>query len=268
MIESKTIPLENIYISSLNVRKNYDQDAYETNITELASNIKQYGLLNPLTVRESPDRPGMYEVVAGQRRYMALQQLKWDNAPCRVVPFKDDEDIMLISLAENIQRCSMTVQDKCTTIHKLYITHKKNINVVKYLTNLSISTLKRYLNISDNLSPTLFDRFDEKGEGRLTVDIADLLVKAVPHKGRQRKALRILRRLKTNRERKVALGKLIKNPKLSLESIVRDIKPSSVKKKKQTQTINIPWIPDPQNKPHPIPKELYKVIYDLVKKFQ
>lgn len=265
MIEPITIPLSHIYISP-NALKNYNKDAYETNLETLASNIQQYGLLNPLTVHASPDRAGMYEVVIGRRRFMALHKLGWNEAPCRVISSQNDKDIMLINLAEDVQRCSTTVQEKCAAIHKLYMAHKKDIGAVKNLTNLSVNTLKRYININKNLTPTLYAMFNEKGDHRLTVDVADLLVKAVPHKAKQKKALRIMYKLKTNRERKMVLGKVIQNPQLSLESIVLDI--TKTYQQEEQFKFSTPWIPDPQNKPHPIPKQLYSVIYELVRNFE
>lgn len=61
-------------------------------VEELAANIELIGLLDPLRVRENPDKPGRYLIVSGHRRRAALGTLceedpeKWSKAPCIVEP--------------------------------------------------------------------------------------------------------------------------------------------------------------------------------------
>lgn len=78
-------------------RKYFDPEA----IAQLAESIRQYGVLNPLTVRRSPS--GGYELVAGERRLRAARVAGLNDVPCLVIA-ADNEDSSAIALVENLQR--------------------------------------------------------------------------------------------------------------------------------------------------------------------
>ena len=69
-------------------------------ITELSKSIKEKGLLHFITVRA---KGRGYEIVAGNRRYLACKMLGWRKIPCLIVEL-DDREAFEISLIENIQR--------------------------------------------------------------------------------------------------------------------------------------------------------------------
>lgn len=78
-------------------RKYFDPEA----IAQLAESIRQYGVLNPLTVRRAPG--GGYELVAGERRLRAARVAGLNDVPCLLIS-ADNEDSSAIALAENLQR--------------------------------------------------------------------------------------------------------------------------------------------------------------------
>ena len=78
-------------------RKYFDPEA----IAQLAESIRQYGVLNPLTVRRSPN--GGYELVAGERRLRAARVAGLNDVPCLVIA-ADNEDSSAIALVEHLQR--------------------------------------------------------------------------------------------------------------------------------------------------------------------
>lgn len=78
-------------------RKYFDPEA----IAQLAESIRQYGVLNPLTVRRAPG--GGYELVAGERRLRAARVAGLNDVPCLVIA-ADNEDSSAIALVENLQR--------------------------------------------------------------------------------------------------------------------------------------------------------------------
>ena len=78
-------------------RKYFDPEA----IAQLAESIRQYGVLNPLTVRRSPR--GGYELVGGERRLGAARVAGLNDVPCLVIA-ADNEDSSAIALVENLQR--------------------------------------------------------------------------------------------------------------------------------------------------------------------
>lgn len=77
-------------------RKNFDENAME----ELAESVKQYGIIQPLIVRK---KENYYEIIAGERRWRAAKMAGLKEVPV-VIRNYTDEEIMEISLIENIQR--------------------------------------------------------------------------------------------------------------------------------------------------------------------
>lgn len=71
-----------------------------TSINELSKSIMEKGLLHPITVRTKERH---YELVAGNRRFLACKMLGWRKIPCHIVEL-DDREAFEISLIENIQR--------------------------------------------------------------------------------------------------------------------------------------------------------------------
>ena len=77
-------------------RKNFDEDSLQ----ELADSIKQFGLLQPILVK---DRGEYYEIVAGERRWRAAKLAGLKEIPV-IIRDLTDQEIVEISLIENIQR--------------------------------------------------------------------------------------------------------------------------------------------------------------------
>jgi len=78
------IKIASIAPSKANPRHKVDENAIE----ELALSLKQLGMLQPLIVR--PDADG-FEIVCGERRYLAARKAKLKEVPCIVRELTDDE---------------------------------------------------------------------------------------------------------------------------------------------------------------------------------
>lgn len=84
-------------------------------ICELAESIRQYGIINPLTVRETD---AGYELIAGERRLRASRQAGLDVVPCYVLP-SNDENSSLLALVENLQRQDLDFYEEAMGIARL-----------------------------------------------------------------------------------------------------------------------------------------------------
>lgn len=84
------------------------------NVKELASSIREHGLIQSITVR--PVKGG-FEIIAGHRRYYACKLLRWKRIPARVVSFSD-KDAFEIQLVENIQRMTMDPIEEAEAFRK------------------------------------------------------------------------------------------------------------------------------------------------------
>ena len=105
------LQVEDIHINPNQPRKFFDEKALE----ELAASIRQYGLINPLTVRETGEG---YELIAGERRLRASRGAGLHTVPCYVLP-SSDQDSSVLALAENLQRQDLDFYEEAQGIARL-----------------------------------------------------------------------------------------------------------------------------------------------------
>lgn len=88
----------------MKVEPRKDQPRYrfdEVALEELAESIRQYGLIQPVTVRQLDG--GYYQIIAGERRWRASRMAGLDEIPVRIIE-ADDKKAMELALVENLQR--------------------------------------------------------------------------------------------------------------------------------------------------------------------
>ncbi|MGE5304977.1 MAG: ParB/RepB/Spo0J family partition protein [Alphaproteobacteria bacterium] len=93
---SYEIAVERITPSPLQPRRAFD----EAKISELASSIRNQGIIQPLVVRRKGDQ---YELIAGERRWRAAMKAGLERVPV-VVREADDHEVLQLALVENLQR--------------------------------------------------------------------------------------------------------------------------------------------------------------------
>lgn len=84
-------------------------------LAELAASIEASGLLQPVVVRP---RNGGYELIAGERRWRAVQRLGWPTVPA-VVKDVDDQTLLTLALVENLQRDDLSPIDEAQGYRRL-----------------------------------------------------------------------------------------------------------------------------------------------------
>lgn len=89
----------------------------DTALAELASSIKQHGVLQPIIVAKIGGQNG-YRIVAGERRWRAAKSAKLTHVPAIVRSLQELEEIEL-SLIENIQRVDLSPLEQALSIYKL-----------------------------------------------------------------------------------------------------------------------------------------------------
>jgi ParB family chromosome partitioning protein len=89
-------------ISRVEPRKDQPRGMFdETALDELADSIRQYGLIQPITVRALDS--GYYQIIAGERRWRAARAAGLTEVPVRVIQ-ADDRRVTELALVENLQR--------------------------------------------------------------------------------------------------------------------------------------------------------------------
>ncbi|NUF98909.1 nucleoid occlusion protein [Lactobacillus mellis] len=91
------IPLKQIIPNTYQPRRQFD----EVQLNELAQSIQANGLLQPIIVRLNDDQK--YEIIAGERRFRAVELLNWEKIPAIVRDYSNQESAAL-ALIENLQR--------------------------------------------------------------------------------------------------------------------------------------------------------------------
>ena len=99
-------------------RKHFDQKS----LNELAQSISSQGIIQPLVVRRHPEFPNKFELVAGERRWRALKQIDVTQVPV-VLRNVSDNEILEVSILENIQRENLTVIEEAQSYFDLLQVH-------------------------------------------------------------------------------------------------------------------------------------------------
>ncbi|PSK88421.1 ParB family chromosome partitioning protein [Limimaricola soesokkakensis] len=108
------VPIEKIRPNPDQPRRHFDETALE----ELASSIREKGVIQPLIVRRDPNRDGYFEIVAGERRWRASQIAKLHELPVLIREYSDTE-VLEVAIIENIQRADLNAIDEAAGYRQL-----------------------------------------------------------------------------------------------------------------------------------------------------
>ena len=118
--ETKIEPLKNqLSVSDLVPNKYQPRKIFdESNLEELTNSIKERGIIQPIVVRKSGDDISKYEIIAGERRWLAAQKAGLHNVPV-VVTEADDLKSLEFAIVENIQRHDLNPLEEAQGYKKL-----------------------------------------------------------------------------------------------------------------------------------------------------
>ena len=93
-------------------------------VTELARDIDEHGLQQPIVVKPITNGEGLkpehnYKVVSGHRRYVAFKVLNRDTIPCIVNPDLTDAQALILNLGENLHRKDLNILQEAAALNKL-----------------------------------------------------------------------------------------------------------------------------------------------------
>jgi len=111
---------------------------------DLVNSIKERGVLEPILVRP---KDGNYEIIAGERRYMASKKLGLETVPCIVMNVNDME-AMEISLIENLQRVDLDVFEEADGLKYLSENYGYNHEQISKRLGKARSTVTEIISIS------------------------------------------------------------------------------------------------------------------------
>ena len=95
-VENKTnnLSLANIVPNKYQPRKNFDEE----NLNDLVNSIKERGVIQPIIVRKSNANNSKYEIIAGERRWLAAQKAGLHEVPINILDLNDRSNILFNDL--------------------------------------------------------------------------------------------------------------------------------------------------------------------------
>ena len=95
-------------------RKNFDKE----NLQDLINSIQERGIIQPIIVRKSNDDKSKYEIIAGERRWLAAQKAGLHEVPV-VITEADDLKSLEFAIVENVQRHDLSVIEEAKGYQRL-----------------------------------------------------------------------------------------------------------------------------------------------------
>lgn len=149
-------------------RIDLDEDALQ----ELATSIKQHGVMQPIVIRPLakvlPNSPITHEIIAGERRWRAAQIAGLTHIPAILRPMSDDLAIAL-ALIENIQREDLSVMEQAAALQRFHdefgMSHSQIADVVGKA-RTTVSNLLRLNQLHDDVKQALNEGQMDMGHAR------------------------------------------------------------------------------------------------------
>jgi ParB family transcriptional regulator, chromosome partitioning protein len=242
-ININKIAISDLLSNQFQPRKLFDEDSLE----DLSNSIKELGIIQPIIVRKSKDDNLKYEIIAGERRWLAAQKAGLHEVPVFITNV-DDLKSLEFSIVENVQRHDLNAIEEARGYQRLIkefsydqekvakFIGKSRSHIANFLRLLSLPEAVVKLIEIKKLSPghakilvglenseLVAKKIVEKN---LSVRQAENLVKIFKVKKQSYKALKDvnLRSLETSIKEKIGLNVLIRNKKNNSGSLVLEYK--------------------------------------------
>lgn len=213
------VPIEDIIPNRFQPRLSFD----DASLKDLASSIKQHGIIQPLVLRRKNDK---YEIIAGERRYKAAKLAGLISVPA-IIANMDDNTSAEVAIVENIQRKDLTAIEEAKSYQALldkgYMTQEELAKKMG-LSQSAISNKLRLLSLDESVQKAILDEKISERHARTLLRL--------PDKNKQKEMLdRIINeRLtvkqlddeikKTNQNNSESQDKLVKGKPLKEDDIV------------------------------------------------
>ena len=112
--EINKIPIADLQRNKYQPRTKFSEDK----LNELSSSIKENGVIQPIAVRSNKYDPGKFEIVAGERRWLAAQKAGLNEVPVVVLDV-DDQKSLEIAIVENVQRQDLNIIEEAKGYQRL-----------------------------------------------------------------------------------------------------------------------------------------------------
>ena len=164
----KELPVSSVRANPFQPRTRLDEGA----LSELAASIEASGLLQPIVVRP---KNGAYELIAGERRWRAVQRLGWRTVPA-VIKEVDNQTLLTLALIENLQRHDLSAIDEALGYHRLMDEFQvPQVEVARMVgrNRSTVANLLRLLRLPAEVQSLIHEGKLTEGHGRALVSLDD-----------------------------------------------------------------------------------------------
>ena len=113
-IKKNTLAISDLQRNKYQPRTIFEQDKME----ELSMSIKENGIIQPIAVRPNKYEAGKYEIIAGERRWLAAQKAGLNEVPVIILDI-DDQKSLEIAIVENVQRQDLNIVEEAKGYQRL-----------------------------------------------------------------------------------------------------------------------------------------------------
>jgi len=163
------VELSLIFANPNQPRTHFDEDA----LTELATSIRELGVISPITLRKNED--GTYLIIAGERRFRASKLIGLTTIPA-YVKTAADEQVMEMALIENIQREDLNAIEIALTFYRLMEEYKLTQERLSERVGKKRATIANYLRLlrlPAEIQMGIKDKKIDMGHARAILGITD-----------------------------------------------------------------------------------------------
>ena len=197
--------ISDVVRSKLQPRKNFDKQYLE----DLTNSIKERGVVQPIIVRKSKDISGKYEIIAGERRWLASQNAGLNEIPSIIIE-ADDLKSLEFAIVENVQRHDLNPIEEANGYKKLMDDFGYDQDkVAKFIgkSRAHIANCLRLLSLPDNVIQLVETNKLSQGHAKILVGLENCFViakKIIDKKLSVRQSENLVRLFKNNPKRKIS----------------------------------------------------------------
>jgi ParB family chromosome partitioning protein len=176
------LPISDLLSNKFQPRKIFDED----NLQDLTNSIKERGIIQPIIVRKSTDQGSKYEIIAGERRWMAAQKAGLHEVPVVVTDVNDLKSLEF-AIVENVQRHDLNAIEEARGYQRLIEEFSYDQEKVAQFIGKSrshITNFLRLLNLPEEVVRLVEDKKLSPGHAKILVglDNASIIAKKIIEK--------------------------------------------------------------------------------------
>ena len=169
--QNNAIPIADLSRNPYQPRQNFKEEKLE----ELANSIRKNGIIQPIAVRPSKSSTGKYEIIAGERRWLAAQRAGLHEIPVTILDLSDVESLE-VAIVENIQRDDLNPIEEARGYKRLNEEFKYDHESISKLMSKSrshISNTLRLLTLPKDILGMLEEGTLTSGQARPLIGISN-----------------------------------------------------------------------------------------------